>query len=244
MWFDVLKLRRWYHSLQGRLVQRVIKRQLAPLLPEGGGEIYTLGLGYPHPYLPHPKDNNQTFVAMLPSVGAVAWPEREKNRTLLLDDFPFAENTFDCILMCHHLEFTSDANALLAKCWHALRPEGQLVIMVPNRAGAWARRDGTIFAYGQPYTAHQLEKLLRRNSYKITQSTFSLFFPPFNWRPLLKFYETFEKIGARWRAPVGGVIIMQAQKDVFGMTVVHAKQNKRPKMIQVPAGVAECREED
>lgn len=247
MWFDVLKLRDWYHTLQGRLVQRVVKRALCPLLPTEDGESYTLGLGYPQPYLPNGKNKTesfvaQSFIAMTPEVGAVAWPEGGKNRTLLLEDFPFPENTFDCILLCHHLEFAPDADQLLAKCWHALRPDGQLVVMVPNRAGAWARRDSTIFAHGKPYSAHQLEKLLQRNSYKISQSCFALFFPPINWRPLLRFYETFEKIGARWRAPVGGVIIMQAKKDVFGMTVVHAGKNKRPEMVQVPAGAIESRE--
>lgn len=245
MWFDVLKLRSWYQSLQGRLVQRVVRQALQPMLPEDGRETDTLGIGYPHPYLPHPKGKTQTFIAMPPEVGAVAWPEGAKNqirnRTLILDSFPFPENTFDCILLCHHLEFTPDPDGLLEQCWHALRPDGRLVVMVPNRAGAWARRDSTIFAHGQPYTANQLEKLLRRNSYKITQSRFGLFFPPINWRPVLKFYETFEKIGQRWRAPVGGVILMQAQKDVFGMTLVNSRKNKRRKMVQVTAGVTECR---
>lgn len=245
MWYDVLKLRGWYHGLQGRLVARVIRRALLPMLPEDKTESYTLGLGYSHPYLPNSKEKQQSVMAMPPEIGAVAWPEGGKNRTALIgEDFPFSENTFDCILLCHHLEFAPNPDQLLETCWHALRPDGRLVVMVPNRAGAWARRDSTIFAHGQPYTAHQLEKLLRRNGYKITQSRFGLFFPPINWRPLLKFYETFEKIGERWRAPVGGVILMQAQKDVFGMTVVHSNKNKRRKMVQVPAGATECRKQD
>ena len=247
MWFDVLKLRAWYHTLQGRLVQRVIKRQIAPLLPDGHEECATLGIGYPQPYLPalykDKKSQHQIFIGTPPEIGATVWPEGRKNRTLILDAFPFAENTFDCIFLCHALEFATNADELMAQCWHALRPEGVLVVMVPNRRGAWARRDGSIFALGQPYSPRQLEKLLKRNSYKILQSRFGLFFPPFNWRPLLRFYETFEKIGERWRAPVGGVIVMQAQKDVFGMRVVYTKEKKKQGIIHVPAGVAECRKQ-
>lgn len=239
---DVLKLRAWYHSLQGRLVQRVVRRGLQPMLPDPAQGTFTLGLGYCQPYLHPPQKNCGTVLAMPESMGGTPWPEGQKNRVVLTGDtLPFADNTFDCIVLCHHLEFTPDPDALLEACWHALRPDGRLVVMVPNRAGAWARRDTTILAQGHPYSAGQLEKLFKRNNYKTTQSAFTLFFPPVNWRPLLRFYETFEKIGQRWRAPVGGVVLAQARKDVFGMKAVRAKGRQSRRLVQVPAGVAELR---
>lgn len=242
MWIDVLKLRAWYHSLQGRLVQRVVRRSLQPMLPDPARDTATLGLGYCQPYLHPPQKNDSTVLAMPENMGGTPWPEGKKNRVVLTgEDLPFPDNTFDCIVLCHHLEFSPDADALMEACFHALRPDGQLVVMVPNRAGAWARRDTTILAQGHPYSAGQLEKLFTRNHFKTTQSEFALFFPPVNWRPLLRFYETFEKIGRRWRAPVGGVIVAQASKDVFGMKVVGSKKRQSRRLVQVPAGVAELR---
>ena len=40
-----------------------------------------------------------------------------------------------------------------------LAPGGQVVFIVPNRSGLWARRDVTPFGFGRPYSFGQLEAL-------------------------------------------------------------------------------------
>lgn len=243
MWVDILKLRAWYQTLQGRLAQRVIRRQLHRLLPDEGQEGLICGIGYCQPYLPNHKEQKNIFLAMPAFMGGVAWPEGEKGRAVLVHEgrLSFHDNTFDTILLCHALEMAGDADALLSACWQALRPDGRLVVMVPNRAGAWARRDSTIFAHGHPYSPNQLAQALRQSNFTLTQSEYALFMPPVAWRWVLKFYETFEKIGQRWHAPIGGVILAQARKDIYGMKVVRSRHKSRRSFVHVPVPATENR---
>ncbi len=236
MWVDVLKLREWYRTMQGRLVRRSIRRQLQTFLPQDS-KLNILGLGYCQPYLSDYEKSRTTFLAMPAQMGVTAWPENGKSRSLLVREnaLPFYENTFDTILICHCLEMASDAKSVLDACWHALRPDGQVIIMVPNRAGAWARREETIFAHGHPYSPGQLNSLLNSSSFTITQCQYALFLPPFNWRWVFRLHNIFEKIGRRWQAPVGGVILLVAKKDIFGMKVVRPSRDKIPSMVGVPA---------
>lgn len=243
MWVDILKLRTWYQSLQGRLVQRVVRGHLQKMLPEESKNTLVLGIGYCQPYLITRQKNRTTFLGMPAAMGSAPWPEGERNRSVLLDDqaLPFHDNTFDTILLCHSLEMTGDPDALLEACWHALRPDGHLVVMVPNRAGAWARRDSTIFAHGHPYSLNQLTRLLQENNFTLTQSVCALFMPPLKWRWVLRFYEAFEKMGQRWRAPFGGLILVEAQKTMFGVKVVRRKSTQRRGFVHVPVPTVERR---
>lgn len=236
MWVDVLKLREWYRTLQGRVVRRTLYPDIQSLLGFSPQQTM-LGLGYCQPYLPEAKKGQTIVLAGPAEMGVTLWPEGGKQRAALVDEtaLPFAENAFDVILLCHCLEMTGNPHALLQACWHALRPDGRLVVMVPNRAGAWARRDDTTFAHGQPYSPRQLSKLLRQTNFTTNQAGYALYLPPFEWRWLLRLYPLFEKIGRRWQAPVGGVLLVQAKKDVFGMKAIRPVGRKAPPLVHVPA---------
>lgn len=238
MWVDVLKLREWYRTLQGRVVRRTLCPDIQELCSLGAQQSL-LGVGYCQPYFPEAK-NGQTIVLAGPAqMGVTLWPEGGKQRATLVDEtaLPFSENTFDVILLCHCLEMTGDAQALLESCWHSLRPDGRLVIMVPNRAGAWARRDDTTFAHGQPYSPGQVARLLRKTNFTVSQADYALYIPPLNWRWVFRLHALFEKIGRRWQAPVGGVLLVQAKKDIFGMKAIRPVGRKVPPLVHVPAAV-------
>ena len=236
MWIDVLKLREWYRTLQGRVVRRTLNPDIHALIGLQDNQTL-LGIGYCQPYLPE-ANRTQTIVLAGPAqMGVTLWPEGGKQRATLVNEtaLPFAENTFDTILLAHCLEMTGDPQALLESCWHSLRPDGRLVLMVPNRSGAWARRDDTTFAHGQPYSPGQVTRLLRKANFTVTQADYALFIPPLNWRWVFKLHALFEKIGRRWQAPVGGVLLVQARKDIFGMKAVRPIGRKVPPLVHVPA---------
>jgi hypothetical protein len=49
--------------------------------------------------------------------------------------------------------------------WGACWPTGRALFIVPNRRGLWARRDGTPFGYGRPYSLGQIEAQLARHDF-------------------------------------------------------------------------------
>ena len=232
----MLKLREWYRTLQGRVVRRTLYPDIHALVDLGEGQSM-LGIGYCQPYMPEAKKGQTIVIAGPGQMGVTQWPEGDKQRAILTDEteLPFAENTFDVILLTHCLEMSRDPEALLETCWRTLRPDGRLVLMVPNRAGAWARRDDTTFAHGQPYSPGQVSRLLRRANFTVAQADYALFIPPLRWRWVFRLYTLFEKIGRRWQAPVGGVLLVQAKKDVFGMKAVRPASRRGPKLVHVPA---------
>ena len=50
---------------------------------------------------------------------------------------------------------------MLAEVWRVLTPGGRLLVVVPNRAGLWARMENTPFGYGRPFSRKQLSRLMR-----------------------------------------------------------------------------------
>ena len=234
---DVLRIRDWYRTPQGRVVRRVLRGPVQGLLPNGD-DSHVLGLGYTLPYLREQEENRNCFTAMPGKMGVTHWPENMPNRSLLCweDQLPFPDNTFDYIFVAHALEFTGSPEVLLESCWRVLRPEGRLLVMVPNRAGLWSHRETTPLGRGHPYSSHELHKLLRHGNFMMTQSFYALHVPPTNRRWLLQTYETWEKAGTRWWAPTGGVLFMEGRKDVYGMRAVRsAKPHPKPVTVKPAA---------
>lgn len=56
-----------------------------------------------------------------------------------------------------------------AKCseqiWRVLTPGGRMIVVVPNRAGVWARVEHTPFGHGRPYSRGQLRELLSETQF-------------------------------------------------------------------------------
>jgi len=44
--------------------------------------------------------------------------------------------------------------------WRVLHPTGRMIVVVPNRAGLWAHKEGIPISKGQPYSVRQLRGLL------------------------------------------------------------------------------------
>lgn len=241
MWIDVLQLRDWYQSYPGRVARRVVRRALKDWLPPvGTGSV--LGLGFAQPYLKDYQDDRQTVLAMPARMGVIHWPRDHANRVVLTweAELPFADNTFDYIVLAHCLEFTADPATLLQECWRVLRPEGRLLIVAPNRSGAWARRENSPFGQGHPYGPVELGQLFRAGDFMMTQSRYALFAPPTTRRWVLEWYETWEKIGSRWCAMLGGVLLMEGRKDVYGMRALSPRRRWQSRVVGVPipAGIS------
>jgi SAM-dependent methyltransferase len=213
----------------------VVNDYLHKLWPALHGQK-VLSLGYGLPYLEGYQDDPFIFAAMPAQMGVIHWPRTGDGRTLMTweAELPFPDETFDFILLTHALEFSGDPDALIGELSRVLKPEGRLMVVVPNRLGVWARREITPFARGRPYSSVELNGLMRRNSMMVSQSVYGLFVPPTRRRWILRYAQTFEKIGQRWHPPIGGLLIMEARKDVYGGRVVRSRVGGRRNILRIP----------
>jgi hypothetical protein len=97
---------------------------------------------------------------------------------------------------------------------------------VPNRRGIWARLDRTPFGIGSPYTPSQLSHLMRESLFTPVQARMALFVPPTNSRMLLGSAPAWEKIGRRWFPTFGGVVMLEAAKEVYAVTPLRAPKRR------------------
>ncbi len=235
MWVDVLRLRDWYRTRTGCVAAGVVNDYIRKLWPALHGKK-VLSLGYGLPYLEGYQDDPFVFAAMPAQMGVIHWPASGDSRTLMTweAELPFVDETFDYILLTHALEFSGNPDYLMQELARVLKPDGRVLIVVPNRLGVWSRREITPFARGRPFSTLELNKLIRRNGFVVSQSVYGLFVPPTRRRWILRHAATFEKIGQRWRPPVGGLLLTEARKDLFGGRVVRVKPSYRRDMLTMP----------
>lgn len=218
MHLDVRTLRAFYEADHlGALVKRRLQTGLREFWPSVSG-LSVAGYGYATPILAPLRREATRVLALMPaSQGATPWPTAEPNAAVLVApyDWPVQTGFLDRLVVAHALEFAERPDKLLDECWRALAPEGRLLLMATNRAGLWARRDGTPFAVGRPYSFAQLEEQLIQHGFQLEEHHGALYFPPTRRRAWLNAGSFMERIGQRLDAPrLAGVHLVEAIKRV------------------------------
>jgi hypothetical protein len=119
--------------------------------------------------------------------------------------------------------------------WRVLKPEGRLLLIVPNRRGVWARLDNTPFGHGRPYSRAQLERLLSDALFTPLEWASALFMPPLDRPWLVRWATAFERVGARLWPGFAGVIIVEARKELMG-AVPKTAPERRVKRLAAAQG--------
>ncbi|MFN3971442.1 MAG: class I SAM-dependent methyltransferase [Gemmobacter sp.] len=222
MHLDVLDLRTFYYRTQlGRVAQRAIRDQVVALWPDHRGQTVA-GFGFAVPLLRPFLPEARRVVALMPAPqGVMPWPAGMENVSVLAEEtqWPLATGSVEKLVMLHGLETSEHPSAVLSEAVRVLAPGGRALFVVPSRAGLWARRDGTPFGFGRPYSARQLETQLVRHGFTPERSLSALFAPPSQGRFWLRTSEFWERWGRRampWRA--GGVLMVEATKQVWQPT--------------------------
>lgn len=191
------------------------------LWPSAAGENI-LGVGFPLPYLrPYFSQAHRVIVAMPAAQGAFSWGDSSKKKnivTLTMEDcLPFSDQSFHKILLVHHLEFASSPSAVLRECWRLLKPEGELLVCVPQKYRLWGLFGDTPFSQGETFSEKTLKQHLQTGLFSIDREEMALFFPPFlTHHPRLKRLMPFiEKQAPKWLAPLGGVLLVKARKQLY-----------------------------
>ncbi|MFA5121391.1 class I SAM-dependent methyltransferase [Zavarzinia sp.] len=244
MRLDVLEFRSFYDSPLGAVTRRLLRRRLRELWPDLKGRT-VLGLGYATPYLRPFRDEGTRVIALMAGAqGVTRWPRRGPAAVALTEEtlLPLADGSIDRIILVHELELATDLRPLLREIWRVLSPEGRILAVVPNRRGIWARIDNTPFGAGQPFSAGQIEQVLRAAMFEPQRLVPALYLPPTRRRFLIRTAPFWERIGARWWPGFAGLLIVEAAKSLYALTPPGERVTARLKALAPAAKAAAWRD--
>ncbi|MGF6860852.1 SAM-dependent methyltransferase [Rhodobacteraceae bacterium MBR-64] len=218
MHLDVLELRNFYYRTGiGRAAQRAVRDQVVAFWPPVKGQT-VVGFGFAVPLLrPYLASARRVICLMPGQQGVMAWPVGQPNVSVLCAEaqWPVATGSVDRLVIVHGLETSEHPAAMLEESQRVLAPGGKALFIVPNRSGLWARRDGTPFGFGRPFSLGQIESQLRDHGFTPERHVAALFAPPSNRRFWLRTAPMWERVGRRLSTRfAGGVLMVEAGKEV------------------------------
>jgi SAM-dependent methyltransferase len=223
----------FYESELGRLAAGLLRERLAGIWPACPG-LAVLGLGFTGPYLDLWRPQARRCIALGPHhIGAHPWPPGGPSLacTAEEDALPFADLSFDRILLVHGLEQADHARRTLREVWRVLADDGRLVVVAPNRRGLWAYNEATPFGHGQPYSERQLARLLHNLFFTLEQKATLLFAPPLGWSPLLKLFPLIERAGHAVAPQFAGLTVMEATKNLHAVIPQGKRAGRRRVLV-------------
>lgn len=220
MYLDVVDLRDFYASPLGGMVARQLGPVITPLL-KAEASSRVLGFGFATPYLAGVK--GERVLAFMPAgQGVIDWPSTGGSATALVceDSLPLPDSSIDTVLLAHALEMSSRPHALMAELRRILTSGGRLIVVVPNRQGAWASTDVSPFGFGRPYSRSQLRSLFADAGFEAETWTTALHMPPIARLPLFGTAAFLDRVGrVVWPAFAGLVVVAAVKRSVQGLPV-------------------------
>jgi SAM-dependent methyltransferase len=241
---DVVDLRSFYGSRLGKVAARFIARVIHERFANSVG-LSLMGVGYATPYLASFREEALRVLAFMPAAqGVVNWPSSGRSASALVEPrlMPLPDSCIDRVIVVHALEIAEHPHELLAEIWRILTPGGRMIVVVPRRAGLWARLDTTPFGHGRPYSRSQMREFMRETLFSPTHWTEALYVPPFERHMFLRSAALFERVGASLSLPGAGVLIVEATKQLYRpVSLRRAARQALPQLQPVlgprPAGV-------
>ncbi len=237
-WPDVADIRKFYGTALGQVCLRSITRKIRIFWPDCRGETI-IGLGYASPYLNTFQNEAKCMAVLMPAAqGVLHWPGMRANLAALTheDELPLSDASVDKVVIIHALEHTQHAGNMIEEAWRILSPGGKLLLIAPNRGGLWARLENNPFGFGVPYSGYQGSKILTDAMFSINNLDYALYCLPTQSRNILKIADFLERIGSRFLKPLAGVIVIEAEKQVYSLRPIKAKTSRISRLIYVPAG--------
>lgn len=216
MHLDVGTLRNFYYrSALGRAAQSAIRGQVLRYWPEAERQTM-VGYGFAAPLLRPYLATARRVIALMPGPqGVMPWPPERPNVSVLCEEtqWPIETGHVDKLVLLHGLETSERPSEVLDESYRVLGPGGEVLFILPNRTGLWARSDATPFGYGRPYSLSQLEAQLKRHDFVPEDHVSVLYQPPSTRRFWMKTAGFWEGTGRAIPALMaGGVMLVRASK--------------------------------
>jgi hypothetical protein len=225
---DVVTLRQFYHSPFGEQVRALIDATLTQLWPEARGDV-VLAIGYGAPYMEKYIGQATPLMLCMPAQqGAVYWPPERENLSFMAheSELPLQENSVNRILLIHSVENSEQLMWMMKEAWRVLTPGGRVLAVVPNRLSFWSRSARSPFGYGRPFSMAQLRDLMLDHQFTPTRTASAVFIPPTYFQFIWRIAPKIEKAGKCLRLMLGGVLMIEAEKQVYAAIKqpVHARK--------------------
>lgn len=236
---DMTALRRFYATRLGGIAQHYVSAQLESCASQISSQNI-IGLGYAQPYLELFRERGNYVLSVIPDWEEPEdWPIPTPFSTLIAQELelPFRDNSVDCVILAHMLEFSEQPTLLMQEIWRVLGPLGQVISIMPNRQGLWAHMENTPFGAGRPYSVNQWEQLCEEVML-VPQSHQSVLFTPPGEGWLSRPHRLLEKFGRNVMPALGGVLIATAQKQIYALTP-EAKKRAKQRIFAPVMGTAE-----
>lgn len=219
MYCPVTRLMDFYSSEIGALVQEILQKEICNIWPDVR-DYRVMGCGYAVPYLDEfAKQNPERVIAMMPKAqGGRYWPHTKKNLSFFCEEenIPIESSSIDRVLLVHYMEGCSDLNSDIREIWRVLKANGRVIVIVPNRLGAWTHAEWSPFGTGRPFTTNQLNDLFCSNVFEHCSYKGALFVPPITKSKfLMRFAHLIERMGGAVLPFAAGVHIIELNKRVF-----------------------------
>lgn len=228
---EVHGLREFHLSPLGRLAARLVGQRLTALWPDAGRREVA-GLGFAAPFLHAMPPGPGRRILLTPSTLADRLGAVVAEAAL-----PLPDRCLDGIVLAHALEACPAPRHLLRECWRVLRDDGRLLVVAPNRLGPWALFEHTPFGQGRPYSPGQVSRLLESQMFRVERRDGALFHPPFPWPWALRGASLTEAMGRRCLSRFAGVLVLEAEKDLFAAMPAGAVSLRRRVVMPVRAAV-------
>jgi SAM-dependent methyltransferase len=211
-------LEEFYASRLGEVACYLLLKRVNDLWGDCANQM-VLGMGYAHPLLAGISATAKACMAVTPHHGtAGAWSGTDRGVSTCLaedDRLPFADNTFDRVVLLHAVEEAESPRSVMREAWRVLSPEGRALIVVANRKGLWSLSEATPFGHGRPWTRRQLIAWLNDHLFQVTASTTAAHLPPLDWRFLTHAADGFERFGEVVTPGFGGLVLVEAVKHLY-----------------------------
>jgi SAM-dependent methyltransferase len=233
MAIDARDVAAFYGTALGRMTSGLLGQKLLEIWPDAAGQSI-LGLGFAGPYLQLWRPKARHCVAAVPrATKPAAWPPGRASLSCVVEDeaLPFADISFDRILLIHGLEQADDARRALREAWRLLKDDGRIAVVVPNRRGLWAYAEHGPFGDGRPFSQGQLARLLGELFFHVERQDCALFAPPLHWRANLRAFAAIERAGHRLAPQFAGLNIAEARKDLHAVIPLCRKATGRRVLV-------------
>jgi SAM-dependent methyltransferase len=222
LYLDVVELRDFYGSPLGQTVMRLVGQAVGQLIAPGPADR-VLGFGFATPYLAPFMAEAERVLAFMPAQqGVIDWPPDGRSATALVEEnaLPLPDASIDVVLIVHALEMSPHPHELLQEARRVLTAAGRLVVVAPNRQGAWARSDVSPFGHGRPYSRGQLRAQFGEAGFEAKAWATALYMPPVPSRSLLRAAALLERIGrVGWPAFSGVTCVLATKRTVQGARI-------------------------
>jgi SAM-dependent methyltransferase len=219
----------FYGTARGAVTAQLLRERLTLLWPDLTRQS-VLGIGFAAPYLRPWREPAERCIALTPAQAGVArWPLGARNLSCTAEEdaLPFADLSFDRILLVHGLEIAENARCLLREIWRVLKDDGRLLVVAPNRRGLWAYVEATPFGHGQPYSPGQVGRLLAASLFRVERRDTALYLPPTNLRLALRTAKPLDRGLRRVIPGLAGVTITEAVKEVYAVMPLRSAPQRR-----------------